>query len=373
MHELRPSYRGCPQPALPSSFFVPRSYLTTVRLLFELRSDIILPPRSLRQLHLLSDNLFFAKHGSIGADTVTPQLTATVMQITNQSKSRTEDVRSSGRVRAGSPCLGLLDILPHQTFFPQLDSCNMSTSLEFTKSDRKAQQLPTIIDHKSYNDLYTGRSDLADNIATQLLKEIEVGEGHDPVVLTTIRNAHFGIPDPMGGDGLVYPDGPISVYNFMKGPQAQIPEWIQTKLPPKPSRTEADSANWSMEDIPDPIIMSAAAKVSLKLQDLQEPLTCDGTSLGYMDKSIEALSNRSEPVQPSRMFLLVKTAEVAACQEYLSDNPSKEVINTFFNWSDILTRSRARNATPRSTPRILSERSSHTITSDGRGIGHKRA
>jgi hypothetical protein len=64
----------------------------------------------------------------------------------------------------------------------------------------------------------------------------------------------------------------MSVYNFMKGPHVKIPSWIQTQLPPKPSSTGTDNPEWNIEDIPDPIIMSAAAKVSLKLQDLQEHL-----------------------------------------------------------------------------------------------------
>lgn len=72
-----------------------------------------------------------------------------------------------------------------------------------------------------------------------------------------------------------------------------------------------------------------------------KPPDCDGTSLGYMDRLVEALLDRTG--RSARMLILTKTAEVAACQEYLSDNPSKDVINTFFSWCDILTRPRGYN------------------------------
>ena len=219
----------------------------------------------------------------------------------------------------------------------------MSASQHTVRIDRRNSHFRTILESQSFNDLYTGRSDLTNNIADHIYREIRSGDvwGHDPVLLTNLQNAHVGIPDPSGGDDFIYPDGPMSVYRFIRGPHGKIPPWIQKTMPPKPSSTEAESPVWTMEDIPDPIIMSAASKVSLRLRDLPQPPTCDGRSIGYMDRLVDALLARTG--QSARMFKLTKTAEVAACQEYLSDNPSKDVINTFFSWCDILTRPRGYN------------------------------
>jgi len=141
----------------------------------------------------------------------------------------------------------------------------MSALEDSVRTARRNSLFRTILESQSFNDLYTGRSDLTDYLANHIHREIQLGDvwGHDPVLLTHVQNAHVGIPDRSGGDGFIYPDGPISVYKFMKGPQGKIPLWIQKELPPKPPSTETESPVWTMKDISDSMVMSAAAKVSL--------------------------------------------------------------------------------------------------------------
>lgn len=81
----------------------------------------------------------------------------------------------------------------------------MSALEDTVRTARRNSHFRTIIDGKSYNDLYTNRSDLTDYLANHVHQEIQLGDvwGYDPVLLTTVRNAHFGIPDPSGGDDFI--------------------------------------------------------------------------------------------------------------------------------------------------------------------------
>jgi len=182
---------------------------------------------------------------------------------------------------------------------------------------------------------------LAKDLCSYALTEIRRAElwGQDPVLLTLVHNAHIGIPsDPDDPDSpLIYPEGPATVYRFMKSPDCEIDgTWDRTGHY-HPETNIACNPPWSMEDVPDAIVMRAAAMASKELRNPTKQKRA-GTSLEYMNEIIRDMSNARTP---SRIFFHVMKSEAAACREYITnkttDEQSPHAMNTFFHALDIMT------------------------------------
>jgi len=154
-----------------------------------------------------------------------------------------------------------------------------------------------------------------------------------------VHNAHIGIPsNPDDPDSpLMYPEGPATVYRFMQSPDCEIDgTWDRTGHY-IPDSNMGCNPPWSMKDVPDAIVMRAAAMASKELRNPTKQKRA-GTSLEYMNEIIRDMSNAPTP---SRIFLHVMKAEQAACQEYISNKTSFErshrAMNTFFHALDVMT------------------------------------
>ena len=210
---------------------------------------------------------------------------------------------------------------------------------------------------------------LIDDLAAYTLTEIRRAEqwGQDLILLTTLQNAHIGnssdAEDPQSP--LVYPDGPAMVYRFMRSPDGEIDAtWDESGQYHPSTRNIACKPPWSMKDVPDSMVMKAAAKVSTELRDSWKPLVCDGTSLGYINTMIENLANDSHLGQTPKIFLHLMATEVPACREYLKNKAngsndedggteaemSHHKLNEFFHVLDIMTLRRADPQTPDRAP-----------------------
>ena len=154
-----------------------------------------------------------------------------------------------------------------------------------------------------------------------------------------MRNAHIGIPsNPDDPDGpLMYPEGPATMYRFMQGPDCDIDgSWDRTGHH-SPDSNIGCKPPWSMADVPDAIVMRAAAMASRELRNPTKQKR-EGTSLEYMNEIIRDMSNAR---RPSRIFLHVMKSEATACQEYITnkttDEQSHHAMNTFFHALDVMT------------------------------------
>jgi hypothetical protein len=183
---------------------------------------------------------------------------------------------------------------------------------------------------------------LATDLANYTLTAIRQAElwGQDPVLLTVVQNAHIGIPSIPDDQTspLLYPEGPATVYRFMRSPDGEIDGTWDREGQYHPSGNIGCKPPWGMEDVPDSIVMRAAAMAS---RQLRNPIRLSRvqTSLEHMSDIITTMSNR--PRQPSRIFLHVMASEIAACQEYISNKtaaePSHQATNRFLLALDVMT------------------------------------
>jgi hypothetical protein len=144
--------------------------------------------------------------------------------------------------------------------------------------------------------------------------------------------------DPDDPDSpLKYPEGPVTVYKYMQGPDCEIDgTWDRTGHY-NPTSNIGCKPPWGMEDVPDATVMRAAAMASRALRNSTKQKRA-GTSLEYFNEIVKDMSNAEVP---SKIYLHVMKAEDTACREYINTKTSAEqshnAMNTFFHALDVMT------------------------------------
>jgi hypothetical protein len=144
--------------------------------------------------------------------------------------------------------------------------------------------------------------------------------------------------DPDDPDSpLKYPEGPVTVYKYMQGPDCEIDgTWDRTGHYNSTSNIGCKPP-WGMEDVPDATVMRAAAMASRALRNSTKQKRA-GTSLEYFNEIVKDMSNAEVP---SKIYLHVMKAEDTACREYINTKTSAEqshnALNTFFHALDVMT------------------------------------